>query len=109
MSVHLTPTGHVVLVSSWGHGKGTPANARRPATLIVDDGDGHYQQWRYTGTLNDALVTLAHLERSIQSGDRVALREGNGYRVTRAPDGFWVEQDGEFVPNLADYPNVIAF
>lgn len=111
MSFHHTPTGFVELLSTWGHGKGAWANAHRPATLITDDGDGHYQQWKFTGDLNDALVTLARLEKFIRGGDHVAIREGNGYYVERAPDDFWVEDEerGEFVPNLAAYPNVIAY
>ena len=78
MSFHRTPTGFVELLNTWGHGRGTPGNARRPATLITDDGDGHYQQWKYTGKLIDALVTLARLEKFI-SGNydaHVAIRAG---------------------------------
>ena len=80
MSFHRTPSGFVQLVQEWGPGKGTPANAKRPATLITDDGDGHYQQWKYTGKLTDALVTLARRERFI-SGNydaQVAIRSGAG-------------------------------
>lgn len=111
MSFHRTPTGLVELLSTWGHGKGTPANAHRPATLITDDGDGHYQQWKFTGDLNDALVTLARLEKFIRRGGHVAIRDGNRYYVETAPDDFWVEDEerGESVPNLSAYPNVIAY
>jgi hypothetical protein len=111
MSFHRTPTGFVELLNTWGHGRGTPGNARRPATLITDDGDGHYQQWKYTGKLIDALVTLARLEKFI-SGNydaHVAIRSGAGYYVERAPDDFWIEQGDEFAPNLAAYPDVIAY
>jgi hypothetical protein len=111
MSFHRTPSGFVELLSVWGHGKGTPANAHRPATLITDDGDGHYQQWKYTGQLDDALVTLARLEKFITGNydAHVAVRSGAGYIVQPAPVDFWIERDGEFVPNLAAYPDVIAF
>ena len=86
---------------------------KRPATLITDDGDGHYRQWEYTGHLNDALVTLARLEKFISGGydAHVAIRNGAGYYVERAPDDFWIEdaERGEFVPNLTAYPDVIAY
>lgn len=109
MAIHRTESGFVELLSSWGHGRGIPGNPRRPATLITDDGDGHYQQWGYTGRLADALLTLARLERSIRAGDHVAVRYGHGYYVERAPDDFWIERDGEFSANLAAYPDVIAY
>ena len=111
MSFHKTQTGLVELLSTWGHGKGVGGNPWRPATLITDDGDGHYQQWKFTGKLFDALVTLAQLEPRIQGhGGFVARVDGNGYVVEPAPDDFWVEQEnGDFVPNLAAYPDVIAY
>lgn len=108
-TTHRTASGFVTLISEWGHGKGLMPNTNRPATLITDDGDGHSQQWSYTGRLQDALETLANKERAILSGDHVAIRSGAGYSVTTAPDDFWIEQDGEMVPNLAAYPNVIAY
>jgi hypothetical protein len=121
MSFHRTPTGSVELLSSWGHGQGVPANTERPATLVTDDGDGHYQQWKFTGDLNDALVTLARLEKFITGNydPHVAVRCGAGYRIEPTPDDFWIDErtgkppsDDEFeqlVPNLAAYPGVIAY
>ncbi len=113
MSFHRTPTGFVELLSSWGDGKGTPANENRPATLVTDDGDGHYEQWKYTGKLDDALVTLARLDKHISGSydpPYVAIRLGAGYYIERAPEDFWIENsEGEFAPNLEAYPDVIAY
>lgn len=110
MSFHLTPTGHVEFVSEWGHGKGSPINPKRPAIITTDDGDGHYQAWSYTGDQLDALKTLARLERRLTSGDGyVAVRSGNSYALESAPDDFWIEENEEFQPNTAAYPQVIAW
>lgn len=111
MTIHQTASGFVELVAEWGHGKGSRPNTRQPATLTTDDGDGHYEQWKYTGKLEDALSTLASLEHAVARGEHVAIRNGNGYYVDRAPDDFWIEDEdaGEFRPNLAAYPNVIAW
>jgi len=76
--------------------------------LITDDGDRHYQQWKYRGRLEDALVTLAHLERGIGENN-IAVRNGAGYALMQAPRDFWIERDGEYVPNRAAYADVIAY
>ena len=103
MSYHRTHSGHVEFICAWGHGKGSPGNPRRPATLITDDGDGHYQQWKYEGKLDDALKTLARIERRITDGggDYVAMRYGNGYVIEDAPEDFWNDP--------AKYPNIIVY
>jgi hypothetical protein len=107
MTVHRTETGLVELIATWGHGRACPISPSRPAVLTTDDGDGHLQAWRWTGKLNDALVTLANLERL--KNDKVVVRYGAGYAIEPAPDGFWVETDGEMVPNTARYPEVIRW
>ena len=111
MSFHKTATGYVELICSWGHGRGSMPNTRRPATLTTDDGDGHYQQWKYTGRLGDALFTLARLDVARQNSGNVAVREGAGYHIEPAPEDFWIEDTdaGEWKPNLAAFPNVIAY
>ena len=102
MTVHNTKTGHVEFISEWGHGKGRQINPKRPATIITDDGDGHYQAWGYTGDQLDALKTLAGLERRLTSGD--------GYVLESAPEDFWIENgDGDFKPNTNMYPRIIAW
>ena len=100
MSYHRTPSGYVEFICKWGHGKGSPGNARRPATLITDDGHGHYQQWKYEGKLDDALKTLARLERRLDN-DRVAVKYGAGYVIESAPDDFWNDP--------SKYPDIIAY
>lgn len=101
MVMHHTKSGAVMLVYQWGHGKGTMPNPRIPATLIIDDGDGYFQQWRYTGKMADALECLASLERSVQNGSRVAVRNWNGYVLESVPDDFWIIDDsGCSEPNL---------
>jgi hypothetical protein len=110
MSFHRTPTGHVAFIAKWGHGQGSPINPRRPATITTNDGDGHYAGWRYVGNQLDALTTLARRERRLSSGSGcVAVRYNNGYVLESAPDDFWIEEDGEFRPNIAAYPNIIAW
>ena len=111
MTIHQTASGFVEFVCKWGHGRGSMPNTSQPATLTTDDGDGHYEQWKYTGKLEDALTTLAGLDLAADDGDRVAIREGNGYHIARSPEGFWMENEatGERIPNSDAFPNVIAY
>ena len=106
---HRTETGLTQLVCEWGNGKGSEPKTNRPATIVTNDGDGHYQQWSFTGRIEDALVTLARLEKPIRKGGHVAIREGAGYCVESEPDDFWIEENDKFYPNLAAYQNAIAW
>lgn len=36
MAYHLTASGGVKLLCTWGHGRGVPSNTARPATLIAE-------------------------------------------------------------------------
>ena len=108
MTIHKTASGYIERLATGGHGK--PFNfaawSRRPATLTTDDDDGHYEAWSFTGKKADAVQTLAHL---LQRDDRVVVFDGDRLNVERAPDDFWIEADGEFTPNTAAYPNVVAY
>jgi hypothetical protein len=96
MAYHRTASGAIDLVDEWGHGR----NARgdwsfAPATIVVDDGDGHYSAWRYTGRKRDAIATAARFLRA--PDPMVIVCFGNDvYPVGRAD---WV--DG--VDELTDY------
>lgn len=89
MTTYLTRTGHIELLDTWGHGR-TPAGdwTARPATITVDDGDGHYAAWAYTGVLSDAAITLASLGRDFDDAVVWALN-GPHLSPARRPD--WAE------------------
>lgn len=111
MSCHDTKSGYVQLIATWGKYKsGTRRSPTTPATLIVEDGE-QYTQWKFTGKREDALVTLGHMYVNGSNADRVAYETASGLTIERAPYDFWVEsEDGEeFLPNLAEYPDVIVY
>ena len=110
MTIHKTRTGHIELLDQWGHGKAAKADyATRPATLISDDGDGHFYAWSVTGDMRDAAKTAASFDLR-NDGRYVAELDGNRVSMVPPPDGFWIEtEDGDFVPDLAKYPNVVAY
>ncbi len=108
MSYHLTESGHVELLGSWGHGRSCNINLRRPCLIVTDDGDGHFEAWIHTGKRQDALLALARLEK-LHNGN-VVVQDATGYSVQSAPDDFWIETPGgDFVPNTAAYPDIIAY
>lgn len=108
MALQKTSSGWVEFISSWGHGKETSADLNRTDIVIRNDGDGHYEAWSYTGDEQDALQTLASLDKNV-GGNYVAVRNFNGYCVEPAPLDFWIEQNDEIVPNTIAYPNIIAW
>lgn len=109
MSFHATTTGHIELLDRWGHGKPARGDWRsRPATVIVDDGDGHYTAWAYTGALRDAATVAARFDMR-NDGRHVAVLSGNEVSMEPTPDDFWIEIDDGFTPNTARYSNVVAY
>jgi len=112
---HRTDTGYVELIGKWGHGQGDKKHfARMPATLILDDGDGHYSAWRVHGSMRDAAVVLGSLYTGPGPG-KVAIHRGPWVTVKDAPDGFWspvLDDDGEAVEFVARpdlFPGVVAW
>jgi hypothetical protein len=106
MTIHKTATGYVELISTWGHGKGAVPNLNRPASFSTDDGDGHYELWAYSGKRADALDVVA---RFLLQDDMIVEWDGSTLAAIRTPEDFWIENDDEFLPNLAKYPNTITF
>lgn len=116
MTIHTTKTGYVELADQWGHGKAASGDwTSAPATITADDGDGHYDAWRYKGTCADAMQTLAPL---YCRDNCIVTRDGNRLTVETAPADFWIDaktggpftdETEEGAPNLAKYPNAIAF
>lgn len=107
MSYHETSTGHIEIVDQWGHGKAPKRNwSSRPATLVVDDGDGHYTAWAFTGNRRDAAVTAARFD---LRAEKIAVLSGAGVTIENPPADFWIEAAGDLQPNLTAYPDVIAY
>jgi len=94
---HHTQTGTVELIDEWGHGK--PANgswADAVAVFITDDGDGHYEAWRWSGQIEDAHNVVAGF---MTSDNTVVMRDGMNLKTVPTPDDFWEESykgDGTF-------------
>lgn len=107
MTIHLTNSGHVELLDQWGHGRAAKGDwARKPATLIFDDNDGHYDAWSFTGDKRDAAQTLARLDSQRHSSHAFFLLEGSTVRVvsdgsSEADEisrlGEVLDEDGELV------------
>ncbi len=110
MTTHSTRDGSITLLDSWGHGRAPKSRSiyHRHATLIVDDGDGHYDAWAIEGSIKAAAEKAATFFRM---GDTVAMLDGSTLTGVRVPDDFWIEDEeaGEFRPNLAKYPNAVGF
>lgn len=116
MAFHITKSGSMELVDKWGHGKAARADWRNtPCTLVVDDGDGHYDAWKVEGAMLDA----AHKACEWAGGNdsRVAIY-GNGSLHFESrydwPEGFEIEildEDGDVIYTSYDfskYPGAIA-
>ena len=114
MSVHQTKSGIVELVDQWGHGKAASGDWHSaPATLICDDGDGHYDAWKYSGKLEDAADAVAGFYCN-DDGSYVVKHDPKGrIEAIPTPDDFWIDDDtdslSDFKPDLERYPNVIAW
>ena len=112
MAIHRTKSGWVELLGQWGRGKAAKADyAFRPATLISDDGDDNHFAWAVTGSMRDAAEIVAGFDlQQFNDGRSVAEFHGNCVRLIDTPEDFWTEnEEGDFVPNLVSYPNVIAY
>lgn len=80
MTYHHTASGHIEMLDKWGHGRAPSGDwHNRPATLIDDDGDGHYSAWAYSGDKLDAARKLAEFFRP---GDETKLAVLDGNRVS---------------------------
>lgn len=103
MTIHRTDSGYIELLDTWGHGRAPNGDwYNRPATLIADDGDGHYEAWAYEGAKADAAMALAMRERDFDEPVLWVL-EGNSVTPLRRPD--WadgveenrLDDDGELI------------
>lgn len=98
MTTHTTATGMIELVDSWGHGKVASGDWHKsPATIIVDDGDGHYDAWRFTGARKDAVAKAASFV-STRDGQYVIVDDGDEVFALQTPDDLFpaIEwEDGE--------------
>ena len=107
---HATKTGTAIIVDSWGHGRGPRADwASAPCIIVAHDNDGHSDAIRYTGKAIDAARAMAVFY--LRSDGRcVVVFHGKSMTAEPTPADFWVEDwTGERKPNLAAYPNIIAF
>tara|TARA_R110002074_G_scaffold387510_2_gene569694 strand:- start:696 stop:1040 length:345 start_codon:yes stop_codon:yes gene_type:complete len=114
MTFHITKSGSVELVDSYGNGKSERGNwSSTPATLICDDGDGYYDAWKYSGKLDDAVEAVAGF---YTGSDGLYIVE----HITRGrldavpvPDDFWIEDSSDswsdVKPNLKKYSNAVAW
>ena len=104
-----TKTGLAELVDKYGPGRNPRCNgSSTPATLLCDDGDGHYAVWKFTGTLDDAASAVA----SLYTSDDMIVEHVTRGRLDAipTPDDFWIEgSDGWLEPNLNKYPEILAY
>jgi hypothetical protein len=114
MTFHITKSGSVELIDSYGHGKSESGNWHSaPATLICDDGDGHYDTWKFTGKLDDAVEAIAGLY--TRNDGRYIVEHVTRGRLDAVPvpDDFWIEDDSDswsdVKPDLKKYPNAVAW
>lgn len=62
--------GYAECMDKWGHGRSRSGDwYGRPATIIVEDGDGHSEAWKVRGKIADAALALAAGGCSANSGD----------------------------------------
>ena len=111
---HKTKSGSVELIDTYGHGKNAKGNwSAAPATLICDDGDGHYDVWKFTGKLDDAAKAVAGF---YTGSDGLYIVE----HITRGrldavpvPNDFWIEDSSDSwsdcKPALDKYPHTVAY
>ena len=102
MAYHRTATGGIEQVDTWGHGRVAHGDwYSAPATIVVEDGDGHYTAWRYTGQKNDAIVVASQF---IGGDVEIVLMvcEGNSVFPVRRPD--WVDGVEEIITDADGEP-----
>lgn len=116
MTIHLTASGSITLLAKWGHGRACSIDTSRPATILADDGDGHYEAWAVRGKMRDAAMTLAGF--LPDSSTKIVTFDGREVRYEDAPEDFWLDKETglpstdeteESVPNLAAHPSAIAW
>jgi hypothetical protein len=107
--MHRTKSGWIELLGKWGHGRAADRDYdNMPAVITDDDGDGHYSAWKVDGSMRDAALILGRfLTRN--DGRYVATFSGSTVRAEPTPDDFWIEDGDDFKPNLAAYPEVVAW
>lgn len=79
MTYHSNAKATIELLDSWGHGRARSGDwTARPATLICDDGDGHYDAWAFTGDKREAALLIANVTRFTGADEpRLVIIEGN--------------------------------
>jgi hypothetical protein len=107
ITIH-TANGSAQLIGSWGNGKAPAKNfGAMPATLVADNGDGHYDAWKITGPMMDQAREIA---RYYVKGERVVEYSGGRLVAVNQPEDFWIElPNGDFAENTAKYPEILAW
>ena len=114
MTFYKTKSGSVELIDSYGHGNSERGNwSAAPATLICDDADGHYDVWKFTGKLNDAVQAVAGFY-TRNDGRYIVEHITKGRLDTvPVPDDFWIKDTSDswsdVKPDLKKYPNAVAW
>lgn len=107
MAFHTTNSGSIDRVDTWGRGKTASAEWRNvPAVIVVDDGDGGMEAWKFTGTRADAAAKAASFI-STHASEYVIIDDGDTVHPIKAPaDLFKVTEweDGEPV-DWAEQPD----
>lgn len=115
MTIHLTKSGSIEHLDAWGHGRPARGNwGRRPATIITDDGDGHYQAWSVEGSMRDAAETLGGFMVNARNRGAVAVFDGAKAveLITEGRGGFedfWIVTDDGVEPDLDNNPDMVAW
>ncbi|MGH7746514.1 MAG: hypothetical protein ACREQ5_17395, partial [Candidatus Dormibacteria bacterium] len=66
-----------------------------------------FDAWAVDGSIRDAADVVAQF---VQRGGNIVSLYGSTVRAETAPADFWIEDEARgVVPNLAAYPNVVAF
>jgi len=111
MTTHKTADGFITLVDQWGHGRAAQGDwYNAPATIVTDDGDGHYTAWRVEGSIRAAAEVAGRFDLP-SNGRYVMMLNGTSVDATATPDDFWITVGhyGDMGPNLEVYPNAVAY
>lgn len=108
MSYHRTDSGHIEIIDQWGHGKAPSHSwAYVPAVITIEDGDGHYTAWKYSGSRQDAAFKAACLEANDGGDSKLwVIDDSHISPLDRSewPEGVEItdlDEDGE--PETIDY------
>lgn len=112
MTIHRTDDGFIQLMDQWGHGRAARHDWRFvPAVIVADDGDGHYDAWKYDGSFAAAARKIASFYSSADVNVE-ADPKARTVTVVKLLDG-WIpadpsEPDGGYILNTRGHPLLIA-